>query len=146
MRPLFIAGCPRSGTTALAEYLNRHPEVLVCIERYKYLPPEKITPRLFTFERILDYREGETNIPRERHVKLLQAKDSTKLKWIGDKKPAYYRQLRRILKNNPGAHFIIIHRPVEELRSLFRVEPEIPTITGPRTSVSRPGFSAGTRL
>lgn len=55
MRPLFIAGCPRSGTTALTRYLNLHPEILLCIERYKYLDPERITPDLFTFKRILNY-------------------------------------------------------------------------------------------
>jgi hypothetical protein len=119
MRPLFIAGCARSGTTALADYLNLHPEILMCIERYKYLPPENIRPKLFTLDRILDYKKGETNIPRERHVDLVQSKDLGALKWIGDKKPAYYREFRTILENNPGAHFIVIHRPVEEVAESF---------------------------
>jgi hypothetical protein len=126
MRPLFIAGIPqRSGTTALAEYLNMHQEILVCIERYKYAP-ERITPDLFTFERILDYREGETNIPRERHVKLLERKDPAKLKWIGDKRPAYFKWYSRILEDNPGAHFLVMYRPVEEVAESFQARARKP--------------------
>lgn len=139
MKPLFIAGCQRSGTTALAGYLNQHPEILVCIERYKYLPPEKITPRLFTFERILAYKKGETNIPRERHEELLQSKDAEKLKWIGDKKPAYYREFRTVLKNNPGTHFIVIHRPVEEVAESFQGRARNPDDHWPEDF----GFEAG---
>lgn len=138
-KPLFIAGCPRSGTSALARYLNRHQKILVCIERYKYLFPEKITPSLFTFERILDYREGETNIPRELHVKLLENKDPARLKWIGDKRPAYFRYLRRILSNNPGARFIIIHRPVEEVAESFQGRARDPEDSWPEDF----GFEAG---
>lgn len=119
-KPLFIAGIPqRSGTTALANYLNLHPEILVCIERYKYAP-EEITPDLLTFERILDYREGETNIPWELHADLLKTKDPARLKWIGDKRPAYFKRYRALLKNNPGAHFIVIFRSVEEVAESFQ--------------------------
>jgi hypothetical protein len=126
IRPLFIAGIPqRSGTTALAEYLNMHQEILVCIERYKYAP-QRITPDLFTFERILDYREGETNIPRERHVELLEKKDPAKLKWIGDKRPAYFKWYSRILEDNPGAHFLVMYRPVEEVAESFQARARKP--------------------
>lgn len=127
MRPLFIAGCPRSGTTALTEYLNQHEELLVCIERYKYAPPPpEITPSLFTFDRILDYREGETNTPRERHVKLLQRKDPAKLKWIGDKRGMYFKWFEQLADNNPGARFIVIHRPIEEVAESFEARKNNP--------------------
>lgn len=127
MRPLFVAGCPRSGTTALTEYLNQHEELLVCIERYKYAPPpQEITPSLFTFDRILDYGEGETNTPRERHVKLLQKKDPTKLKWIGDKRGMYFKWFEQLADNNPGARFIVIHRPIEEVAESFEARKKNP--------------------
>ncbi|MGH3087654.1 MAG: sulfotransferase family protein [Rubrobacteraceae bacterium] len=125
-RPLFVAGTPqRSGTTALANYLNLHPEILICIERYKYAP-RRITPDLFTFERILDYREGETNIPRERHVELLERKDPSKLKWIGDKRPAHVKRMKRLSLDNPGARFIVIHRSVEEVGESFQARARNP--------------------
>ncbi len=117
-RPLFIAGCQRSGTTAFADYLNQHREVLLCRERYKYVP-EEVTVDHLTFERILDYREGETNVPREYHVELLGSKDPTKLTWIGDKNPDYFRRFESLQKHNPGAHFIVLYRPVEEVAESF---------------------------
>jgi hypothetical protein len=63
MRPLFVAGNQRSGTTALARYLNHHSQILICVERYKYVQPENITPDLFSFERILAVDPSETNVP-----------------------------------------------------------------------------------
>lgn len=131
MRPLFIVGCPRSGTTGLTNHLNRHESVLVCIERYKHIP-ERITPDLFTFDRILDYREGETNIPRERHVRLLEDKDPAKLEWVGDKSPRYFRYLDTLLANNPGARFIFMYRPVEELAESWEERLQNPRGNWPR--------------
>ena len=123
---LFVGGPQRSGTSAVVDYLNRHPEVLLCMERYKWVPPREVCPELFTFERILDYRmsprgEGreETNTPREYHEKLLASKDAGRLKWIGDKNPNYVRKLDRLSENNPGASFILIYRPLEEVAESF---------------------------
>ncbi len=118
MKPLFVAGCQRSGTTAFAEYLNQHPEVLVCRERYKYVPTE-VTIDHLSFDRILDYREGETNVPREYHVELLEKKDSGRLRWIGDKNPGYFRHYESLREYNPGARFIVLYRPVEEVAESF---------------------------
>jgi hypothetical protein len=118
LKPLFVAGCQRSGTTAFAEYLNQHQEVLVCKERYKYVPTE-VTLDYLTFDRILDYREGETNVPREYHVELLGKKEPAKLRWIGDKNPGYFRHFEGLQEYNPGAQFIVLYRPVEEVAESF---------------------------
>jgi hypothetical protein len=119
-RPLFVAGCQRSGTTAFADYMNRHPRVLVGVERYGRIPAKEITPELFAFERILDYRE-ETIRPREYYEALLSEKDEKSLKWIGDKNPNYVLRLNLLSKNNPGARFIVLHRPVEEVAESWGV-------------------------
>lgn len=118
MRPLFVTGCQRSGTTAFAEYLNDHPEVLVCRERYKYIP-RQVTFDHFSFERILKYSKSETNVPEEQFVQLLSRKDPARLKWLGDKNPDYYKLFRRLLRQNPGAHFIVLYRPLEEVAESF---------------------------
>ena len=122
MKLLFVSGPARSGTTAFADYLNQHQEILVCRERYKYVP-RKIDSSFFTFDRILDYepqqRSGETNIPLEYHAELLARKDPAKLKWIGDKHPGYARLLPAIYLNNPGASFILTYRPIEEVVESF---------------------------
>lgn len=129
MRPLFIAGPARSGTTALADYLNQHEEILVCRERYKRVVDD-IDPSFFTFGRILDYepqpKGGETNVPREYHEELLESKDPAKLSWIGDKHPGYVRELKTLAENNPGARFILTYRPVEEVAESFEARSKNP--------------------
>jgi uncharacterized protein YhbP (UPF0306 family) len=121
LRPLFVGGCQRSGTTAFADYLNRHPRIVVCQERYKRINRKRITPDLFTFERILDYRLSETNKPwnldyyRERHAEILARKDPAELRWIGDKNPGFVKDMGLLEENNPGARFIMLYRPVEEV-------------------------------
>ena len=121
-RPLFVCGCDRSGTTAFADYLNRHQEILICQERYKRTRPKSITPDHFTFERILDFRPEETKRPMWKlrlsskyHTELLAKKDPAKLKWIGDKLPFYVRWMDVLAENNPGARFIVLYRPIEEV-------------------------------
>jgi hypothetical protein len=136
---LFVVGCPRSGTTALANYLNQHEELLLCVERYKYVRPTEVTPDLFTFERILDYREGETNIPKQRHAELLARKDPERLKWVGEKMPTYYKWYFQLLENNPGARFIVIHRPVEEVAESFEARARQPQDSWPH------GFEEGVK-
>jgi hypothetical protein len=118
VRPLFVAGCQRSGTTAFAEYMNVHPEVLLLRERYKFIPHE-VTPELLSFERILAYSAGETNVPEEQYVELLERKDPQKLRWIGDKNPDYYSFFGRLVRQNPGARFIILYRPLEDVAESF---------------------------
>src|SRR5215204_2369045 len=101
VRPLFVVGCPRSGTTAFADYLNQHPEILVCQERYKRIPWERVTRNLFTFERISEFRPEEMKFPPlgdlegwvKYHTEMLARKDPANLKWIGDKIPNYVRDM-----------------------------------------------------
>lgn len=125
MNMLFVCGPQRSGTTALADYLNLHPEVLLCMERYKWIQARDIQPELFTFERILDYRMSpqedrqETNTPREHHEKLLSLKDPEQLKWVGDKNPSYVNHLSPLAESNPAARFIVTYRPLEEVAESF---------------------------
>lgn len=142
MKRLFVAGSPRSGTTALANYLNQHQEVLICRERYKYVSPKKIDSSTFAFERILDYRDGETNIPKEYHEQLLREKDPGKLKWIGDKYPFYVKRFARLFKNIPGARFIVLYRPVEEVAESFEARANNPRDRWPAEN----GFEAGVRV
>jgi hypothetical protein len=146
-RPLFVGGPQRSGTTALTHYLNVHPEVLLCMERYKWMHPRHIKPELFTFERILDYRVNprgdreETNTPREYHARLLAGKDATKLTWIGDKNPAYVRNLDRLSRNNPGSKFILTYRPLEEVAESFEARSQ-----NPQDPWRLGGFESGVEL
>ncbi len=146
MNILFIAGPGRSGTTALTHYLNQHPEVLVCIERYKWLPRREVNPELFSFERILEfeeeYKKKTTEGRRQLHVGLLAEKDPARLKWIGDKTPDYAQTLDVLAINNPGASFILTYRPVEEVAESWWAiskNPRSPWLGG------KDGFGIGVR-
>nr|WP_269635258.1 sulfotransferase [Rubrobacter radiotolerans] len=146
LRPLFVGGCQRSGTTAFIDYLNEHEEILVCHERYKRLRRDRIAPDLFTFERILDYRPRETNKPQnidlyvKRHADIIARKDPARLRWIGDKNPGFINTMDLLLKNNPGARFIMLYRPVEEVAESWAdraKNPDDPWLGG------KDGFSLG---
>lgn len=141
MRPLFVGGCgQRSGTTAFADYLNQHQQILICRERYRH-DARRINPSFFTFERILSQDEKVTNRRREYHAKLLKEKDPAKLKWIGDKAPVYVKRLKPLHENNPGARFIVLYRPVEEVAESFEARAKNPQDKWP----SENGFEAGVR-
>lgn len=114
MNVLFVAGPARSGTTALTDYLNVHPQILVCRERYKFAIPG-ITPDYFTPEKVLGSRKGETSMPAAPDAGLFERKDLSEVVWIGDKNPNYVSSMALLLKNNPGARFILTYRPVEEV-------------------------------
>ena len=117
MRPLFIAGCPRSGTSAFTNYLIVHPSVLVTMERYDI--GMDITPDLFTPERLADFRDGDTGQPPEPTMRLLKNKDWSQVKWIGDKRPTYFLKYDELREANPGAHFFYLYRPLDEVARSF---------------------------
>jgi hypothetical protein len=125
-RPLFVTGCQRSGTTAFTKYLNKHPEVLLGMERYGRVPAATVTPELFGFERILDYGKEDSIMPREYYLELLSRKDPARLRWIGDKYPGYLRWIHLLSENNLGAHFIVLYRPVEEVAESWEARSKNP--------------------
>jgi hypothetical protein len=145
VKPLFIAGPRRSGTTGLTVYLNDHPEVLVCRERFTGWPRRLITPELLTFERIMDFEDGHepphriTNARRRKHRQILDRKDFAKLRYIGDKVPQYTNSLKVLSENNPGARFLITYRPVEKVAEseANRIE------NNPRWKGGKNGFEIG---
>ncbi len=132
MRPLFVSGCERSGTTAFADYLNEHPRILVLRERYRF-HPEGITPDLFDFGRILDFTEADRDERRKIDdwyknltARMLAAKEPSELAWVGDKDPFYLEDLEALHENNPGARFIILYRPVREVAESWQAKSKDP--------------------
>jgi glycosyltransferase involved in cell wall biosynthesis len=120
-RQLFIAGCPRSGTSALAFLLNEHPHVALGFERYKrvraQLDPFHFTPAQF-FAPVL----AETDIRGE----LLYARLRTRwerggVSVTGDKVPLYTRVLPQLLARFPQARVAVLVRdPLAVARSFER--------------------------
>jgi chondroitin 4-sulfotransferase 11 len=57
---LIVCGCDQSGTTVLADYLNRHPEILIHKEGFETLRQGSTSADLPTFVRKLDFGPEET--------------------------------------------------------------------------------------
>lgn len=127
---LYIGGPARSGTTALTKYLNEHPEVMICRERFKWLPRRDVTPEVFTFDRIVDFEDGyeKRDTPRRKqvHEELVGRKDPDRLRWMGDKFPGYVRTLDTLSENNPGASFILTYRTIEEVAESYEARSKNP--------------------
>ena len=123
MTYLFISGCPRSGTTAMAKILNRHSRIIIGLERYKFVIVEDLNnfnSKLFTFDRFLNISKLETNINPDNAMwinkycdfyNIIKSKywavkngniGEDDMIW-GDKFPYYYKEYRKI-KNNFQSH------------------------------------------
>jgi sulfotransferase famil protein/sulfotransferase family protein len=116
---LFVCGCARSGTKVLTDYLNRHPEILVCQERSVTRQQGEITLDLSAFERMLDTGDRAPDNDGDRlikpHAELLAKRDPARLRWIGASDTDYVRRMESVAANNPGARFIVVYRPIEEI-------------------------------
>jgi hypothetical protein len=122
MRISFVCGCPRSGTTALAQVLNVHPRICIGIERYKAIAigrrGAEFGPELFTLERFSDIREDDTNIKRENERLLRKFDGRHPIQVIGDKTPRLYVRLPFLRERFPGSSLVFILRdPMEVARS-----------------------------
>jgi hypothetical protein len=119
-RYLFIAGCPRSGTSALVFLLNEHPNLAIGFERFKRvranLDPFHFEPAQFFSPLAL-----ETDIRGELLYERLRARwDSGQVRMIGDKVPLYTRVLPRLLERFPTARVVVLVRDPVAVAASFR--------------------------
>jgi hypothetical protein len=129
---LFVCGVPRSGTTALAALLNRHPDLFVGVERYKNFPRGEFSQDLFTPERYFDAREGDTNIKfsddsvaRDKFARAI---------WVGDKVPRYYANYKMLLTNFPDSRIIYILRNIYDVAESWNRRARNPADRWPDTN------------
>jgi hypothetical protein len=128
---LFVCGCDTRGTTVLADYLNRHPEIVVCRESSETTPQEEVTLDLSTVERMLGFGPGEAEDSTSKndgdrlvkhHAEPLAYKDPARLRWIGASNSDYVRRMESVAGNNPGARFIVVYRPIEEVAETWETK------------------------
>jgi hypothetical protein len=128
---LFISGCDEEGTTVLADYLNRYPEILIYKESSEKTQQGEVTLDLSTLKRKRDSGPKKTeastpnndeNRPSGHEAELLANKDPARLRWIGASNRDYVRHLESVAGDNPGARFIIMYRPVEEVAETWEAK------------------------
>jgi hypothetical protein len=118
-RHLFIAGCPRSGTSALVFLLNEHPRIALGFERFKrtrsLLDPWHFAPAQF-FAPVL----AETDIQGELLYRRLRERwRSGSVEVIGDKVPLYWRVLPELLERFPHGRLILLVREPYDVAASF---------------------------
>ncbi|HTD57255.1 MAG TPA: sulfotransferase, partial [Solirubrobacteraceae bacterium] len=118
-RQLFVAGCPRSGTSALVFLLNEHPQLAIGFERFKrvraHLDPFHFAPAQF-FSPVL----AETDIRGELlYGRLHERWRSGSVSVIGDKVPLYWRVFPQLLERFPEGRIVLLVREAEDVAASF---------------------------
>lgn len=107
-KPLFVCGCPRSGTTAMGSLLAGDPRIVLGIERYGTMFfGNSLTPDLFERERFLSLQPGDTfyrSFAPDQFAAMQEKFDTAT--YVGDKIPYLYRYLARLDESLPGAKVI----------------------------------------
>lgn len=125
-RQLFIAGCPRSGTSALMDLLNSHDDIALGKERFKKC--RTLDQSLFDIEHFVNPKPSETNISAPAHYAMIKEKLAAgPIAYIGDKTPGYYRRLEHLLSQFPEAKILIIWRDPVRVASSFQFRSERPS-------------------
>jgi hypothetical protein len=123
---LFIAGCPRSGTSPLTRLLASNREVILGMERYANLLSVgnfKLTPEHFGEKRFFEVEVGDTFYSDfdEFHQLMPGLVDRYETaKVIGDKKPSLYKVYDEIFETFPEAKILFIYRDVYSVASSFQ--------------------------
>jgi hypothetical protein len=119
-RHLFIAGCPRSGTSALAFLLNEHPQLAIGFERFKRVRAQ-LDPFHFTPAQFFSPVTAETDIRGELLYERLRARwQSGTVRVIGDKVPLYTRVLAALLDRFPRGRVVVLVRDPLAVARSFR--------------------------
>lgn len=130
MRYLFVGGPARSGTTAFVQLINRHPDVALGIERYKFLynkDPKNLGPHLFESERFFCFDSRETNVRSDKLGDLDDFKKKFELaEYRGDKMPHVMRYHRILNRRFPQCRFIIMYRDIHRICSSWNTRAKNP--------------------
>ncbi|MDI4661941.1 MULTISPECIES: sulfotransferase [Cobetia] len=138
MKYIFIAGCPRSGTSALTELLSSSDEIAIGMERFKYAYKDKnINESFFSKDSFFKFSDSQTNINMSQG-KYVKYYDKLKLKYDsttirGDKYPMiykFYNSLTNSFTQKPT--FIFIYRDLYDVADSFNVRAENPKDSWPK--------------
>ncbi len=111
MNPLFVCGCPRSGTSAVAMWLTQMNEIAIGMERYQqYWRKHQAFPdNALTFDRFFDIKQGDTwynsldQFPN--YYQGIREKYNSAF-FVGDKIPRLWENFDSVFRQFSGARVI----------------------------------------
>ncbi|MGF1553291.1 MAG: sulfotransferase [Paracoccaceae bacterium] len=120
-RFLFVGGCPRSGTTALAAILNAHPACLIGDERFfRRFKAGTATPALFARERFLRVEEGDLHARYAGQLDRVGPTAWDRATLVGDKFPPVWEAYALIAERFPGARIVYALRAPEPVAQSYQ--------------------------
>ena len=120
---LFVCGSPRSGTTAMWNFLANDNRIKMGVERYGNLFFRKpLTTELFEYERFFDLQEGDTfynelNSFSPYYKKIIDNYEGAE--YYGDKIPLLYKYLDRLNEAIPNSKVIIMIRNIIDVSASY---------------------------
>ena len=114
---LFIAGCARSGTTALTRLLNSHEQVYISTENFNFLFRSKN----------IDFNKNLFKQPQYLGGLIKQGKSMGTLNYIGDKFPGYYLDYNYLIDKFIDAKILFIFRNIFDVAQSYKarkIDPE----------------------
>lgn len=110
-RYAFVTGCSRSGTTALARLLNKHPDICIGFERFAALLRSRgLTPAHFDADRFADVQPGDTHYDALSGFRAFHARKIGQAHVVGDKIPQLTRRYKALFTGFPEAKVVYILR------------------------------------
>ncbi len=122
-KKIFIAGCARSGTSALAQLIGCHSRVVMGMERYGHLVIKgkfTLCEEHFIGERFLNVEPGDTfydefSLFHSWDDSIVEKLTSGDYDFIGDKRPELYEVFDDIIERWPDSKCIYIYRNIYDV-------------------------------
>jgi hypothetical protein len=123
---LFIAGCPRSGTSALVRILSFSKDIVIGLERFGHLVSKNNfqlnkshfeTERFFKLETHDTFYEDVIKFHHKFYPNMRKKYETAKI--VGDKRPDLYRSYDELFMNFPEAKVIFIYRQLDKVASSY---------------------------
>lgn len=121
-KPLFICGCPRSGTSALRNVFNADPRFAIGMERYYSRGSNQFSLQRKHFEksRFYDLQNGDTFWSSLDNCTSSEASFDDAL-YRGDKIPLLYKHLQSLFSQMPDSTVLFIVRDIYEVAASYNV-------------------------
>lgn len=123
---LFIAGCERTGTTALLRLLNSDSRIVLGKERFKFIC-KTLAMDHFRPSSFFQPNSEQTNfLNADYYAKLQRRWEDGGIRYIGDKNPMYFNHLDRFASHFREAKFLFTFRDLDRVADSYNARARNP--------------------